>query len=148
MYKYRNPNGDGEIRVVTETGHIALVGPEPKALPEVYHNAAIAAGCACDAPTLAKNKVELKASPDAVNDKTAEQKIEAALKTMLERDVEGDFTSNGEPNLNAVAKLAGMKVSRAAVSPIFARLKAEAEADDNAGDGGGDGAGDDGGSSD
>ena len=59
---------------------------------------------------------------------------------MIERDVEGDFTKAGDPNLNVVSQLAGLRATRKDVGPIFAELKAEAEAE--AGDGAGDDAGD------
>lgn len=140
MHTYRNPNGTGQIRVVVnETGHVALVGPEGKKLPKIYHNAAIAAGCACDAPTLMREDVKTQASPDAKNEKPPAARIKDALKTMLERDVDGDFTNNGEPNLNVVSKLAGLRAMRKDVAPIFAELKLEAETSEGAGD---DGAGD------
>lgn len=139
MHTYRNPNGAGEIRVVVaETGHVALVGPEGKQLPKIYHNAAIAAGCECDAPTLKREDVKTEASPDAKKAKPPAARIKDALKTMLERDVDGDFTNNGEPNLNVVSQLAGLRAMRKDVGPIFAELKAEAEAGDGAGDDGAD----------
>lgn len=143
MHTYRNPNGTGQIRVVVpETGHVALVGPEGKKLPSIYHNAAIAAGCECDAPTLKREDVKPQASPDAKTDKAPAERIKDALKTMLERDVEGDFTKAGDPNLNVVSQLAGLRATRKDVGPIFAELKAEAEAEAEAGDGAGDDAGD------
>lgn len=125
--QYRSPDPDAVIRVVTDTGHIALVGHDWKELPPIYHNAAIEAGCECDAETLVKNRVKPAASPQATKDRSADEKIELALKTMLERDQEGDFTANGEPNLNVVAKLAGFKVARAQVQPIYERLQEEAD---------------------
>lgn len=132
MNKYRNPNGDETLRVVTDTGHIALVKGDWKELPPIYHNAAIAAGCECDAPTVRKNDAKPLASSDAVKDKGADEKIEAALKVMLSRDVEKDFTGTGEPNLNIVAQLTGMRVTRNQVSPIMRRLEEEAAAEEAA----------------
>lgn len=131
IHQYRSPDPDTVIRVVTDTGHIALVDGEWKALPPIYHNAAIEAGCECDAETLVKNRVKPAASPNAVKDRTADEKIEQALKTMLERDQKDDFNDNGEPNLKVVTKLAGFKVARAQVQPIYERLQEEADAGDD-----------------
>lgn len=125
--KYRSPTGD-PIRVVTDTGHIALVYGEWKELPSIYHHAAINAGCECDAnPGVINNKQKPAASPQANKPLDIEEQITRALKTMLERDEDGDFTGNGDPNLNVVAKLVGFKVTRKQVQPIYQQLQDEAE---------------------
>lgn len=135
-HKYRSPTGE-TIRVVTDTGHVALIDGEWRELQPLYHNAALAAGCECDAPSLVKNRVKPAASEDAVKDPTDEAKIERALKTMLEREEAEDFRTNGEPNLNVVAKLTGMRVTRKQVQPVFERLQEEADDNGPAAGGGG-----------
>lgn len=135
MHKYRSPDSDEEIRVVTKTGHVARVGREWKELPKIYHDAAIEAGCECDAKTVVKNGAKPEAGPNAPKDRTKAEKIELALKAMMEREEDGDFTDAGSPNLNVVAKLAGCKVKRAEVLPIFDRLVEQADKDDDDDDG-------------
>lgn len=132
---YRSPDGEA-IRVVTDTGHIAIVKGEWRELPPIYHHAAINAGCECDAQGVSNTRTKPAASPDANKDLDVDEQITKALKTMLERDEPSDFTGNGDPNLNSVAKLVGFKVSRKQVQPIFSELKDEAEEgeDDGAGD--------------
>lgn len=126
MNKYRSPDGD-DIRVETNTGHITIVGADWRELPAIYHNAAIAAGCECDASTLKRNKVKPEASSEAQKDLDEAGKIKRALQTMLGREVEGDFKSNGDPNLNIVSQLAGFKVKRADVQPVYQELLDEAD---------------------
>lgn len=132
MHKYRSTTG-APIRVTTNTGHVAIVESEWRELPAIYHNAAISAGCECDSATIKRNTVAPKASPNAQQDFNEEALIEKALKTMLERSEEGDFKGNGDPNINVVAHLAGFRVTRGQVQPIFERLMDEAEdAEDDA----------------
>ena len=134
MNKYRSPDGD-DIRVETNTGHITIVGADWRPLPAIYHNAALAAGCECDTATLKRNKVKPAASPEAEKDLDEAGKIKRALQAMLGRDVEGDFKSNGDPNLNTVSQLAGFKVKRADVQPIFQELVDEADEEEGADEG-------------
>lgn len=131
--KYRSPDGE-DIRVVTDTGHIAIVGAEFRELPAIYHHAAINAGCECDALGVSNTRTKPQASPQANKGLDVDEQITRALKTMLEREEDGDFTGNGDPNLNAVAKLVGFKVARKQVQPIFTALKEEAEGEEDEGD--------------
>lgn len=135
MHRYRSNTGE-EIRVVTGTGHVAIVGEDWRELPAVYHQAAVQAGCEVDTPTKAATPTRVESG--GADAKNIDELIERALKAMLERDVADDFTSAGEPNLNVVAKLAGMKVKREQVTAIFHRLKEEADKDGE-GDGTNDG---------
>ena len=146
MKQYRSRDGDVK-RVVTSSGHVALVGPDWKPLPPIYHNAALRSGCECDAKTIVENTAKVENSATAEKAPNAEVLIERALKTMLERDQQGDFNQAGEPLVGAVAKLAGFNVRRADITPVWRRLQAEADAA-AVGAGDNDGAGDDAGDED
>lgn len=138
--RFRSPDEE-TIRVVTDTSHVALVGPEWRELPPIYHAAALKAGCECDRRVVRVQKESSQASADSAKRGDPEVLIERALKTMLEREQDGDFNdSNGEPSVDAVKKLAGINVKRAQISPVWRKLKAEAGADavDNDNDGDGD----------
>jgi len=135
MHRYRSSTGD-EIRVVTTTGHVAIVGDEWRELPAIYHQAAVQAGCEVDTPTKAATPTRVLSNGNDA--KNIDELIERALKTMLEREVADDFTSAGEPNLNVVSKLAGMKVKREQVTAIYHRLKEEAGGEGDGADEGND----------
>lgn len=127
--QFRSPDEE-TIRVVTDTGHIALIGPEWRELPPIYHAAALKAGCECDQRVVRVQKEASQASDKSTKRGDPEVLIERALKTMLEREQEGDFNdSNGEPSVDAVKKLAGINVKRAQITPVWRKLKAEAGAD-------------------
>lgn len=71
----------------------------------------------------------------AVNDKIVakeaaeaaerEPKIREAIKTLLKRNMSGDFTAGGKPNLNQVMKLAKLSVTTDEVEPIWKQISAE-----------------------
>ena len=60
--------------------------------------------------------------------------IRKAIITMAGRKEEGDFTSAGSPNLNALAKLTGFRVDRESMNEVWLQLQEEAKAASDAGD--------------
>lgn len=134
--KYRSPTGE-PLRVATTAGHTAILGEEWQELQPVFHQAALLAGAEVDKQvTSAKETKPESTGPQA---KDTDAIIERALKVMLERDQDGDFNAADEPNLKVLSKLAGIKITREQVSPIYHRLVEEADDTPDAGGEGGEG---------
>lgn len=88
-------------------GHCMVLGPEGEDVPKMFIQAAFAAG-AVPADSDAEAFI---AAPAETAGKSNQELIQAAIKTMLERNVEEDFTASGMPNRKALAKLVGLNVS-------------------------------------
>jgi hypothetical protein len=51
--------------------------------------------------------------------------IEAAIRTMIERNQRGDFTAGGKPNLNVLSKMVGYTVNADELDAPWRKVKAE-----------------------
>ena len=89
------------------SGHAMVLGPEGEDVPQMFIQAAFAAG-AVPADAVAE---DFLAAPKAAPSKENLEMIQDAIKVMLERNVEDDFTASGMPNRKALSKLAGFNVS-------------------------------------
>lgn len=89
------------------SGHAMVLGPEGEDVPQMFIQAAFAAGAVPD-DAVAE---EFIAAPKPTASKSDLELIQAAIKTMLERNEPDDFTAAGLPNRNALAKVVGMNVS-------------------------------------
>lgn len=89
------------------SGHCMCLGPEGAEVPQMFLQSAFAAG-AVPADAVAE---EFVAAPVAVPGKSIQDLIQAGIKTMLERNEEGDFASTGLPDRRKLAKLVGMNVT-------------------------------------
>lgn len=89
------------------SGHCMVLGPEGEDVPKMFIQAAFAAG-AIPADSDAEDFI---AAPTDTAGKSNQDLIQAAIKTMLERNVEDDFTVSGLPNRKALAKLVGLNVT-------------------------------------
>ena len=89
------------------SGHCMVLGPEGAEIPQMFVQPAFAAGAIpADVDT-----DEFVAAPKDTVGKTDQALIQEAIKTMLERNVEDDFTVSGLPNRKALSKLVGMNVT-------------------------------------
>lgn len=89
------------------SGHSMVLGPDGEDVPQMFIQAAFAAGAVpADA-----DASEFVSAPVAKRGCTDQESIQAAMKTMLERNDPEDFTAAGTPNRKALAKLVGMNVS-------------------------------------
>lgn len=130
--KFRSLQGDIRLTSI-QGGHTAIVGEDWRELPEHLHRDALAAGCECDQGKFKAAAPQLKSSDEALSRPTShDDVIRTALMTMLERNAKGDFTQDGNPNVNAVQKLAGLSLRKDDVMRVFRAMQAEA------GDGDGD----------
>ena len=84
--KYDNPISFG-----LPSGHAMVLGPEGAEVPQMLIQAAFAAG-AVPAEAVVE---EFIAAPEKTVGKTDQEAIQAAIKSMLERNAEGDFTDSG-----------------------------------------------------
>jgi len=127
--QFRSPNGQ-DLHISTLFGHSAIVGADWRELPEILHLAALSAGCECDQQVVKAAPVLPESAPDAMNRVASHDDVyREALRTMLERDEDGDFTKTDHlPNINVVSKLCGMTANKTDVLRVFRAMQAEAEA--------------------
>jgi hypothetical protein len=144
--KFKSPNKT-PIRVASTHGHIAIVGPEWKELPEVLHGEAIARGCVCDQEIV--QPVDPTADPygppgpGAVVTGGERAHIKAALKSMLmdrrerphvpmkgegNEKFDARFTPDNLPRAEYVSQIAGITVGKSDVLAVWDEMRAEAEA--------------------
>jgi hypothetical protein len=115
---FRNPKaGGGTARIPLKSGHAALVGPTWK--PLVSHDQAGA------------NAAPVPVDPEAAQRARA-GKISRAIAMLVERRLDGDFTTDGIPSMKAVEAIVGFNCSRAEVTALWATMKDEAGNDDDA----------------
>lgn len=121
--KFRSGN-DGEVRVATTAGHVAMVGPEWRELPEPLQSAALIAGCECDKGAVKAAPHITHPSKDAVDQGDEKAHATKAIKALLKRNDEADFTVDGIPKVPAVSKEAGFTVTKGVVLEVWAELNA------------------------
>jgi hypothetical protein len=141
--KFRCPNNT-PIRVASTSGHVAIVGPEFRELPESLHAEALTKGCICDQQIV--QAVDPTADPyskvagaNAVATGGERALIKAALKQMLldrienphsprdADDVDPRFTPDKLPQVEYVSKIAGIAVSKSDVLAVWKELQDEAQ---------------------
>lgn len=124
--KFRHHAG---VRLALLSGHIAVVGKEWRPLHARFHQEALSKGCQCDQTIIPdRPEINVQSSSDAVSPLDEKVAIRKAIITMAGRKEEGDFTSAGNPNLNALAKLTGFRVDKESMSEVWKELQDEAKA--------------------
>lgn len=122
--KYRHNQG---VRLALTSGHVVFVGQEWQELHERFHGAALENRCEVDQGIIhAVEPAKVEASAQAVVNTDDVTVIRAALKTMLERVDDDDFTVTGLPSIKAVRTLSGIEVEKDVVYKIFRELEKEA----------------------
>lgn len=89
------------------SGHSMVLGPEGDDVPQMFIQSAFAAG----AIPAEADADEFISAPKATFEKTDQELIQNAIKTMLERNEEGDFTGAGMPNRKKLSALVGLNVT-------------------------------------
>lgn len=89
------------------SGHCMVLGPEGADVPQMFIQSAFAAGAV---PADADAEVFV-AAPEAAPAKSHQDLIQDAIKAMLERNEDGDFTAAGLPDRRRLAKVAGLNVT-------------------------------------
>jgi hypothetical protein len=128
---FRNPKaGGGTARIPLKSGHAALVGPTWKPLAPRFHRKAYAQGL------VSHDQAGANAAPVPVDPEAAQRaragKISRAIAMLVERRLDGDFTTDGIPSMKAVEAIVGFNCSRAEVTALWATMKDEAGNDDDA----------------
>jgi hypothetical protein len=119
--KFRSPPGSEPIRVALLTGHTTIVGNDWQDLDPRFHREALRLGAQTET---AEN---IERGLDAPVDKGEADAIREAIKVMLDRNSEDDFTASGYPDLRVLRGLAGFNASKDAVYAVFDAMKAEAQ---------------------
>lgn len=130
--KFRHHAG---VRLALLSGHTAVIGTEWRPLHPRFHQEALSKGCQCDQTVIPdRPEVNVQSSPAAVTVLDEKVAIRKAIITMAGRKEEGDFTSAGNPNLNALAKLTGFRVDKESMVEVWRELQEEAKSAGDAGD--------------
>lgn len=89
------------------SGHSMVLGPEGEEVPKMFLQAAFGAGAVpADA-----DADEFVSAPADTPSKSNQELIQDAIKVMLGRNDEKDFTVSGLPNRQALSKLVGLNVT-------------------------------------
>lgn len=125
--RFRSPT-DEPIRIALLSGHTAIVGPDWRELEPIFHRDAVANGCEREHAGAVPRTVAVQPSvAAAAKVESPEESYRRALTTMIQRDVEKDFTADSLPNINAVSKLCGFAARKEDVLRVFRQMKDEAE---------------------
>lgn len=118
--KFKSPT-DQSIHVALTSGHTCVIPPADEDNPDgvdidpMFHREAIAKGAEpVGLPALTKAESKTPTRTSVITD---------ALQKMLDGSEESDFKKDGTPDLNAVNRRCGFKVTREEVEPIWATLK-------------------------
>lgn len=87
------------------SGHCMVLGPDPQDVPKMFIQSAFSAGAVTADEDLISN------SPPDTPSASNLDLIEAGIKTLLEREEDGDFTAAGLPDRRRLSKLVGLNVS-------------------------------------
>lgn len=106
--KFRSRDGS-TVRLAMTSGHVALVGKEFRELPQMYWSDAYAKGCISD-----DMSAEAQGS-DTGNSEAATRKaaITQAIEKMHSEKKDGDFTTQGVPQVSRISELVGFTITAA-----------------------------------
>ena len=112
--KFRSPTTES-VSVGLTSGHMAVVTPEPVELGAIFHREAIALGCIPEGVAAAVSPSNTKTFDRALV-------IGEALQAAIDEGKPEDFKQDGMPDLGALAKRVGFKVSREEADAIWAEV--------------------------
>lgn len=114
--------GPGEARVTLDSGHVALVGQEPRELPEFMHAAAMAAGCLPEGVGKPVALVEPKGERD-------DNALRVHLLAIADAAKPGTVDAEGRPLPDAVRDRIGYHVSDVKIYQTWALIEQEVTED-------------------
>jgi len=125
---FRSPT-DAPVHLALLTGHTAVVTREWAPLDPIFHAKAFERRCECDArEVLAPKDIPVEAAEvSSGRYASIDDHYREALRTMLERSEEGDFTNDGLPNIKAVSKVVGFGAVKEDVLRVYREMVAEVE---------------------
>lgn len=119
---------DENVRRITDpSGHVAIVGPVWRELPEFLHNVALAAGCISSDQAKTFGVQAAKNSAAKSDVVLSLEEVKNAMKEILSSNDEANFTTSGLPNKAALNKLCGGRVAAELYDQAFAELQKESE---------------------
>lgn len=118
--RFKSPTEE-PIHIALKSSHTCLIGPKFIEIEPMFHREAIARGAI---PEGLKGEKIKAMKPD---DRKA--LVVKAMTEMLEGVAEGDFTKDGKPDLDALAKRVGFTVGRDERDAIWKELEEKQEGD-------------------
>lgn len=128
--KFRSNTG-GNVRVALLSGHIALIGPEWRELPEFMWGEAYRLGCVSDDMTGVAEAPPPTPPPTGAGDSDeAKQKaaVKAAAIQLLKDAKPGDLTAGGVPNATRLSQIVGFNVTSDLRDEVMIEIEAENDA--------------------
>lgn len=117
MERFYFPGPAAEVRVVVhDSGHIAIVGREPRQLPPIMHASALAAGCLREGTAPAEPVVPSFAADPA-------KPLRDVLMAIADAAEPGTVDGEGRPTPDAARAALGIYVSDAAVFAEWANIE-------------------------
>lgn len=117
MERFYFPGPASEVRVVVhDSGHVAIVGREPRELPPIMHASALAAGCLREGTAPAEPVVH-SFEPDPA------KPLRDALIAIADAAEPGTVDGEGRPTPDAARAALGIYVSDAAVFAEWANIE-------------------------
>lgn len=115
---------DRDLTVVSRMGHsIAFVANQPTHVPDECSSEVIAVGARpSDADAAAQQGTDAALAPPPAEMDSRASSIEAAIREMMLRNTDGDFTAQGVPNAKVLSGLVGWKVELEERDAIWAKL--------------------------
>jgi hypothetical protein len=133
MLRMRSPTND-PVRVALTSGHVIVIGPEPREVEPRFVREALAEGAIPEGvdPTLLSPPAQ-KVEPPA-SDLDRDEQIRVVLRAMLaDRDAKpgsDEFTAGGLPSVPAVNKRLGWRAAREDVYRLWQDVDPSADGDD------------------
>jgi len=127
--KFKAPNGSEDLRVVTMSGHITIIGQEYKELPEFFWSEAYSQGA------LSEDMTDKKTFDEAVAEKAAEVKktdkeffefLKEQLKTIYDNPT-GQVDKFGNPIYRRVVSLVKKPVKKELIQKAWGQIVKQAE---------------------
>ena len=130
MKKFKSTIGN-QVRLSLLSGHTALVGPEWRELPELFHQEAYANGCVSDDMFKAQAMASIpvaKAEAIASNG-SREAKILKEIAAMVEGNDLKDFTQSGAPDATILSTRVGERITSQKRNEMWFKFQEELKAE-------------------
>ena len=132
MSKFKSPTNT-PVRIANTGGHVVLVGPGGRVIPDFMDKEALANGCLPVGKTTAGNVVGGDSGSGSMgggeetplSPKHRADAIAGNILKLLDGNNEEDFTSAGTPNLNILSKMCDFQVKKDEMLPIWEKIKEE-----------------------
>lgn len=105
--KFKSPTANA-VHVALSSGNTAVVGPDPRTLPVIFHREAVAKGCIPVVEGQDVQEVAVQADAPGFDRRAV---ILDAMETLVQGENPADFIGDGRPDVRAVSRVAGFQIT-------------------------------------